>query len=96
MNERDRLKNQYRPCLIFQLTSTVLMTIADLIIVDAQSGSFATELGLRVARSRPSGAKLLGLVLPVVAVVLVVADPRLPDAVAAGARELVGSAMSRI
>ena len=71
------------------------MPVTDLVVADAQPGPLAPELGARVARSRPAGAQLLGFVLAVVAVVLVVTNPRLPDAVAAGASELGWAAMSR-
>ena len=78
-----------------RLTCAVSMAVTDLLVADAQPGPLAAELGLRVARSRPAGAKLFGFVLAVVAIVLVVAHPRLPDAVAAVASELGRTAMSR-
>ena len=78
-----------------RLTCAVSMAVTDLLVADAQPGPLAAELGLRVARSRPAGAKLFGFVLAVVAIVLVVAHPRLPDAVAAVASKLGRTAMSR-
>ena len=78
-----------------RLTCAVSMAVTDLLVADAQPGPLAAELGLRVARSRPPGTKLFGFVLTVVAIVLVVAHPRLPDAVAAVASKLGRTAMSR-
>lgn len=72
------------------------MTITDLIVSDTLPRSFAAELKVRVTRWGSSRTYFIGFVLAVIAIVLTIADPRLPDALAASAAEFRRTAMHRV
>ena len=69
------------------------MSITDLVISDTLAGSLASELVVRITWRRPARADLRPFVLTVVAIVLAVADPCLPNALAAGTSKLSRAAV---
>ena len=69
------------------------MAVTNLFILDALARSFTSKLSVRVTRWRSARADFRCFIFAVVTIVLAVADPGLPDALAAGAGDFSSAAV---